>query len=213
MKTILFYCHDPMCSWCWGFAPVWQQLQLSLQPTDIEIRYLLGGLAADCNEPMPAAMQAMIRDTWRHIQQEIPGTRFNFDFWTKNRPRRSTYPACRAVIAARNQNDATAPDYDKKMLLAIQQAYYLYAENPSDDAVLVTLAERLALNRERFTADLNSPATQAVLDAEIQCCHSLGASGFPSLILQIGEDTFPLEINYTQGDKILSQIERLRNSG
>ncbi|MEA1889503.1 MAG: hypothetical protein U9N50_06970 [Pseudomonadota bacterium] len=46
MKTELFYVHDPMCSWCWGFSGVAKQLFNSL-PEQITLHRLLGGLAAD----------------------------------------------------------------------------------------------------------------------------------------------------------------------
>jgi putative protein-disulfide isomerase len=54
-------------------------------------------------------------------------------------PRRSTYAACRAVIAARRQN----PGYEEKMILAIQQAYYLEARNPADSHTLIELASEI----------------------------------------------------------------------
>jgi len=99
----LNYIHDPMCSWCWAFRPVWTELQKQL-PESLQLRYLLGGLAPDSNIIMPADMQQMIQRHWQTIQKRVPATQFNFDFWTQCRPRRSTYPACRAVIAAKQQN-------------------------------------------------------------------------------------------------------------
>ena len=69
---VLYYVHDPMCSWCWGFRPVWQEVQQALNGK-IEIRYLLGGLAPDNLEPMSEDMQINIRSNWQRIQKEIPG--------------------------------------------------------------------------------------------------------------------------------------------
>ena len=46
MKAVLFYVHDPMCSWCWGFSEVKKQF-FSALPDEIKTRRLLGGLAAD----------------------------------------------------------------------------------------------------------------------------------------------------------------------
>ena len=127
----LYYVHDPMCSWCWGFRPVWLELKQTL-PEELQLLSLVGGLAADCDEPMPQALRDKLQATWRRIQQVIPGTGFNFDFWRDNTPRRSTYPACRAVIAARELADKA-----DQMTHAIQQAYYLQARNPSDQETLV----------------------------------------------------------------------------
>ena len=135
MASILHYVHDPMCSWCWGFKPTFDSLTKQL-PASVSINRVLGGLAPDSDEPMPAAMQHMLQQTWQQITIAIPGTRFNFDFWTLNQPRRSTYPACRAILAAKKQNI----DLELPMIEAIQRAYYLDAKNPSDTDILVSLA-------------------------------------------------------------------------
>ena len=110
----LYYAHDPMCSWCWGFRPVWEQLTHRL-PSNVRTQRLLGGLAPDNNQPMSEQTRERIQDTWRRIEQRIPGTEFNFDFWEKCQPRRSTYPACRAVIAAGRQGEKQ----EERMILAI----------------------------------------------------------------------------------------------
>jgi len=98
----LFYVHDPMCSWCWGYRPTWQVLQQALKqrfPT-LTINYLVGGLATDSNDPMPRDMQQLLKQTWQKIADQLDTT-FNFDFWDLCQPRRSTYPACRASLVAR----------------------------------------------------------------------------------------------------------------
>ena len=127
---MLYYFHDPMCSWCWGFRPAWLQV-IDAVSERVEIRYVLGGLAPDTDKPMPPSMQAHLQQTWRRIQQDIPGTQFNFDFWTRCSPSRSTYPACRAIIATRMQalvskvhgaadTPARAEAYGKLMALCVE---------------------------------------------------------------------------------------------
>jgi putative protein-disulfide isomerase len=180
MKTTLIYVHDPMCSWCWGFSDVYQQL-LELLPEGIEVRRLLGGLALDSDEPMPESMQAMLQQTWHHIEEMIPGKRFNFDFWTQCLPRRSTYPACRAVIAAREQGE----QYDPIMTAAIQQAYYLRAMNPSDIETLVTLAEELHLDTQKFAQDLESKWLEQEFERQLEFTRRSPTSGFPSLAIDL----------------------------
>ena len=91
MSKTLIYVHDPMCSWCYGFAPALAALRAGLPP-DLGYRRLLGGLAPDCAEAMPEAMRLQLQETWRRIEGRIPGIRFNYDFWTRCTPRRSTYP-------------------------------------------------------------------------------------------------------------------------
>ncbi|MFW2372552.1 MAG: DsbA family protein [Gammaproteobacteria bacterium] len=200
-KATLYYIHDPMCSWCWGFRPVWQQV-LEKLPKQIKVQYVLGGLAPDSDAAMPQDMQLSIAATWQMIQKEIPGTQFNFDFWNHCLPRRSTYPACRAVIAATKQNPAA----ETEMLLAIQQAYYLRAENPSDYPTLIDLAEPIGLDKEQFASDILSDEVEQILQQNIKLAHSMYVYSFPSLILERNGQQEAIKIDYNDADKILQQI-------
>ncbi|RVU84175.1 DsbA family protein [Leucothrix sargassi] len=202
-QTILYYVHDPMCSWCWGFAPTWERIQHKL-PGHIQVKYVLGGLAPDSTAPMPKEMQTALKSTWKAIQQRIPNTEFNYNFWKDCHPRRSTFPSCRAVIAARSQN----PDKEKPMIRAIQEAYYLNAKNPSDDSTLIELAAGLGLNEEYFAKDLNSPHTNKALKAEMRLSAEIGAQGFPSLILQSPAGYQTLQLDYNNASAVLKQLGR-----
>lgn len=201
-NATLYYVHDPMCSWCWGFNPTLQQLKQNL-PESVEFKYLLGGLAADSVEPMPVAMQTFLQQTWRNIEQEIPGTVFNFDFWTQCQPRRSTYPACRALIAARNQS----VEKSLAMIESIQLAYYTKALNPSDDLTLIGLADKLELDLDQFRSDLNSEQTQSELQQQIQFSRHLGVESFPSLVLQKNESLQGVSLDYLNATVMLEEIE------
>lgn len=192
MKATLYYVHDPMCSWCWAFRPVWTDIQAAL-PSDLSVTFILGGLAPDSDAPMPIDMQQFLQQTWKKIQTVVPGTQFNFDFWTVAQPRRSTYPACRAVIAAKKQNS----ELESQMIDAIQRAYYLDAKNPSDSETLTALANNLGLDSAQFSVDLNADETQQELDRQIQFHQQLRSQGFPSLILSDGTKHHYVPTNYT----------------
>ena len=203
-KPVLYYVHDPMCSWCWGFRNTWLKVIEQLSD-DIQIRYVLGGLAPDTDDPMPEDMQNNIRETWQRIQQEIPGTEFNYEFWSKCRPRRSTYPACRAIIAA-NKQDVSAGN---TMLLAIQQAYYLNAQNPSDEETLINLARKIGLNEQLFEEQLTSTDTHKQLLTEFDLRRQLKVNSFPSLVLEIDHNSTLLDLDYNHAEIILEQINQL----
>ncbi|MDJ0739805.1 MAG: DsbA family protein [Gammaproteobacteria bacterium] len=200
----LIYVHDPMCSWCWGFRPAFDALCAALDGR-VAVTRLLGGLAADSDAAMPDAMQKHLQQTWRRIQQRIPGTRFNFDFWRDCRPRRSTWPACRAVIAARTLDPGAEP----AMIDAIQRAYYLDARNPSDSATLIALAASLGLDDAAFAARLDDAATHATLAAEIAAARQMGVDSFPSLRLQTAGGTWPVTVDYTDSAPMHATVETL----
>ena len=204
MQTILYYVHDPMCSWCWGFSRVLNEVLESL-PKDIVVHRLLGGLAPDSDVAMPEPMQQQIKSNWSRIEDSISGVKFNFDFWIKTVPRRSTYPACRAVIAARQQGQ----QYDELMTKEIQKAYYQDALNPSDNSTLIKLAENLNLSLEQFKKYLLSEETREKLFEEIHFSRELFADSFPNLVLQVGDEHFSIPLDYNNSKTMLDKIRQL----
>jgi len=201
MARVIYYVYDPMCSWCWAFNKTWEAVQTGL-PADIEVRYVLGGLAPDSDAPMPADLQKGISMIWHDIEQRVPGTQFNHAFWTSCKPRRSTYPASRAIIAAKGLE----PNSEKSMLLAIQQAYYLNAKNPSNTDVLIECAVSIGLNEASFTEALNSASVEQQLLADIRFARSVGANSFPSLVLEQGGEYGLLNLDYNNAQVILNQL-------
>lgn len=201
MNKQLIYVHDPMCSWCFGFSKVYQQLTERL-PENVALIRLLGGLAPDTDEIMPESTRQMVRQNWRRIEEHIPGVEFNYDFWTKCQPRRATYPACRAVIAAREQGD----EYDISMTRQIQLAYYRQARNPADNETLIELAGEIGMDQERFSAHLDSDQTQQQLLDEIAHSRAIGVSGFPGLVLQSDDGLQIVIVSYTDVDAVLEQL-------
>jgi putative protein-disulfide isomerase len=154
---------------------------------------------------MPTDMQVKLKSIWQKIQQTVPGTPFNFEFWEKCAPRRSTYAACRAVIAARRQN----PAFEENMILAIQQAYYLQARNPADRSTLIELAHEIGLDRALFSVDLESPAVQEALLNEIEMTRKLDVKGFPTLLLEKAGVFTPIQHDYKEVKAVLHQVKRL----
>ena len=204
MSTILYYVHDPMCSWCYGFAPTLNQL-LERIPEQIRVERLLGGLAADSDLPMAVEIRDGLQQAWRRIEERIPGIRFNFDFWARCEPRRSTYRACRAVIAARDQDRA----FDRTMTAAVQRAYYREARNPSDRGTLIALAVEIGVEPLCFAAALDAPQTQDRLDLEIAHARSIGVDSFPSLVLDDDGSRWRIPVDYTDADTMLKTIEQV----
>ncbi|MBL1142088.1 MAG: DsbA family protein [Proteobacteria bacterium] len=199
----LYYAYDPMCSWCYAFRPVFETLIAGL-PNQLEIILLLGGLAADNDEPMQDEMCTYVLANWRRIEEQVPETKFNYDFWKDCKPRRSTYPACRAVVAARKQGE----EYDLEMIWAIQQAYYLQARNPSDVSTLCELAVEIGLDKDKFTEDIQSNETDKALKLEIKQTRQLGLNRFPGLLLDVENQQLRIETDYLNIDTMLEKINR-----
>ncbi len=159
-------------------------------------------MAPDSDEPMSNELKATIPSYWRRIQEHIPGTEFNYDFWEACEPRRSTYPACRAVLTAK----AMDPGKEKAMILGIQQAYYLQAKNPSDESTLIDVAESIGLNKTTFAEQLNSQATNQAFAEQLQLTFDIDARSFPSLILRRGKQVYRIPHDYNSVEANVSAI-------
>jgi len=197
----LYYMHDPMCSWCYGFKPILESLHNNLDHL-MDIKYILGGLAKDTDQSMPESMQDQIKLNWKRIESEIPNTEFNYDFWDKCVARRSTYPSCRAVIATSKQHS----NLEKDMINLIQHAYYLDAMNPSDYDVLYTLSKKLQLDHNQFINDIHSEDVNNELMSQIQFSRDIGADSFPSLYLYTEKKYHPIVLDYNNINTILKHI-------
>jgi len=201
-RPVLYYIHDPMCSWCWAMAPVLNEFIRNI-PKEIEFHKLLGGLAPDTDEPMSEDLREMVQSSWRRILQHVPDTELNFAFWTDCVPRRSTYAACRAVIAARMQGAG----YEEAMNTAIQRAYYTQARNPSDEETLVELAEEVGLDVAAFRDALRSEDVNRELEEEIRQAREMDVDSFPALVYRDRNGIRPIPVDYTNAEPMLRAID------
>jgi len=93
------YFADPMCSWCYGFAPVIWALAERFEGR-MDVQLVMGGLRAGNTAPMREEDRAYIRDAWARVHA-ASGQPFDFSFHEREAFVYDTEPACRAVVAVR----------------------------------------------------------------------------------------------------------------
>ena len=172
----------------------------------------MGGLAPDSDEPMDTETKTYIQSAWRSVADRT-GAKFNHQFWDVCQPRRSTYPACRAVITAGLQLTGSRERYYE----AIQRAYFLDARNPSDYETLIALAKEIGLDPVQFQEDLSSSVVQQTFREELNQVRTLGVSGFPTVIWHQPDkaDGNRLEVlspGYTDADTLRERWRVLTNN-
>jgi putative protein-disulfide isomerase len=190
-----------MCSWCYAFKPTLDELKKNLN-SNIKIQHVVGGLAKHSDEIMHKEVQEKIETIWYEIEKVV-GTKFNHDFWKECIPKRSTYIACQATILARYENK------EDEMIEAIQEAYYLNAQNPSDASTLINLAKQLGMNERKFEEDLKSQKIEDDLQNELNFRRSLNVKTFPSLVLKYKKELYPINITYNDYKSMLDQINNM----
>jgi putative protein-disulfide isomerase len=119
MQKELIFVLDPMCSWCWGFAPVIEELRTTLNG-EYTFSLVLGGLRTKGEMPWDESSQAYLQEHWKQVSQRT-GQAFSDTLFEKEFFDYDTYPACKAVITVRELfGMQSAFDY----LHTIQEAFY-----------------------------------------------------------------------------------------
>jgi putative protein-disulfide isomerase len=199
----LIYFADPMCSWCWGFAPVIAQAQARYGES-LPTRLILGGLRPGTTTPMSRAQREDLAVHWAHVN-EASGQAFNAEaFLDRDGFVYDTDPACRAVVCARRQDASLALPY----LHAAQRAFYAEGRDVTDAEVLTALAADLDLDGAQFANDLADESVGQETWGDYATSQNAGVRGFPTLIIGPNADgTYaPISRGYNAPDAVLGAI-------
>ncbi len=179
MQTRLLYVMDPMCSWCWGFAPVFQSLAEQAQAQGVELHLIAGGLRTGSGAALDTTTRNYILEHWQAVAQAT-GQPFKFDGALPDGFVYDTEPACRALVTARSLDPQSA----WPLVKLIQQAFYAEGRDVTQASVLVELAEKVGLPRIVFAEAFDSAEQHAATAADFTWVQDLGIAGFPTLLAE-----------------------------
>ncbi|MEK8082344.1 DsbA family protein [Pseudomonas sp. XK-1] len=178
MHARLLYVMDPMCSWCWGFAPVLESLAEQAAAAGVGLQLVLGGLRRD-GVAIDAAARVRYLGYWQAVNAST-GQLFNFEAGLPEGLVYDTEPACRALVTARS----LAPDMVWPLAQLIQRAFYTEGVDVTRASVLVELAERAGVPRIVFAEAFDSAAQRDATAADVSWVQDLGIAGFPTLLAE-----------------------------
>jgi putative protein-disulfide isomerase len=185
MNAVLHYLYDPLCGWCYGAEPlVWSASKVD----GLKLEMHAGGLW-----PQPTRLPEPTR---RYIQQAdarvgqmsgqpygeayLNGLLFDPELVLESRP----------VIAAVLAAQALDPDKALPMLRAIQHAHYERGRHVVRETTLAEIAGEIGLDVAAFAeASKVVPVDEHIAESQA-LMSNVGAQGFPTFVLQIGNDWF-----------------------
>jgi putative protein-disulfide isomerase len=185
----LRYFGDPMCSWCWGFRPVLEQVDREYP--ELRRVTIMGGLRGETDQPMSDELATLVQGAWRRIE-DATGAPFNHELWRRHRPLATTLPACRAVLAARLMD----AEREWPFMVAMFRAYFTEALDPTQRDTFLRVAEQQGFPREAFEAKLESPEVEQALQRDLRTTRQFGITGFPSVVLTLGKDHYLISPGY-----------------
>ena len=199
----LIYVADPMCSWCYGFAPVISALGERFAAR-LPLRLMMGGLRAGNTEVMRAADKDYVRQAWTQVGAAT-GQPFDMSFFERESFTYDTEPACRAVVTVRRLQPTSALAF----MAHIQQAFYAENRDMTSANEISRVAEEAGLARQAFAATFSAAATRNETFRDFLTAQELGSRGFPTLIAGSRAKGYALVTNgYRPLEDLLEPLER-----
>ncbi len=178
---ILWYFADPMCSWCWGFAPVIQALKQDYADR-IRISLNLGGLRPGTTGPLGEKARGEILHHWHQVHDRT-GQPFKFEGALPETFVYDTEPASRAVLAF----GALDADRTLAYFAAVQSAFYADGRDVTQFSVLSDIARGFELDADAFETAFSSGETRSRTQAHFARARRAGVRGFPTTVWQHGD--------------------------
>jgi predicted DsbA family dithiol-disulfide isomerase len=150
----LSYYTDPACPWSWAAEPALRRLQMEFGE-DVRITYVMAGMARELNEPLHVLDETLEAAAWS-------GMPVDPRIW-RDRPPKSTYPACQGVKAAAEQG------FEGAYLRVLREAILCRRRAMDNADALVDAARTVeGLDVARFEIDLRSHAIVEAFGADLE---------------------------------------------
>lgn len=204
------YFTDPMCSWCYGFAPEITRLQQSYADR-IPVQMILGGLRPDETRPMPESMAQEIAHHWEAVHG-ASGQPFDATFFEKHPGFvYNTTPASLAVVAAGRLSPARPLEFQS----TLQRLFYAKSEDPTQPETFEKAASEMGIDPAELRAKYDDPETEEILRGNFNMSRAFGIAGFPTLVLrehEDGQDKYILLCRgYMKFEDIRQRVEQILN--
>jgi putative protein-disulfide isomerase len=200
---ILWYFADPMCSWCWGFSPVIEQVRELYRPR-LKISLVLGGLRPNTTAPLTPDERAQILHHWQQVHERT-GQGFQFENAMPPGFIYNTEPACRAIACMAD----ISPSLIFPMLNRLQRAFYMLGNDITRTDVLTELAVELGVRAEDFLVSFVTGAARHRTQKHFNMTRESGIMGFPSLLLQSGNNVLPVAYGWQPLEQVKAAIDAL----
>jgi putative protein-disulfide isomerase len=208
MTLEALYFANPMCSWCWGFAPSLAAARDAFGP-ELRVTLALGSLGDRGGRPMRPEEKRFVREHWEHVV-ERSGQPFDFAFFDREGFVYDTEPACRAVVTARR----LMPRMALPFMARVQQAFYAESRDMTAAGELSQVAEEAGFDRARFGEVFNAGETKNETFRDFMTAQALGIHGFPTLIAGSEERGYALVTNgFRHLEELAEPLERWLAAG
>ena len=208
-RPILIYVADPLCGWCYGFAPVVEKLKMAYAQ-QLDWQYLVGGMAVGEHAKPMLEVAAHIRASLQPITERT-GAVFSKAFYEKLLSETEAWYdsilPCAAMVYFKNH--WKRPVWTD-VLAVYHQGIFVDGLAPSSDALLERAAHVAGVPYDGLWEAILAEENQAHLRAEFDASKALNVTAFPGLVLKQTDGTlYPVIEGYASFDRVSALLDRL----
>ncbi len=189
-----------MCSWCWGFSPVIQQLKAAY-PTH-NIRLVLTPFRIDTTQAMDEALRNYVLGQWKNVNQTTAQP-FDFRFAMPVEFIYNTRLVCHSIKAFSKQ----LPKQELEYLRALQHAFYAENKDLTNKGVLIDIANNFSVDANLFADDFSSNRIAVELEQDFSLCQLLAVQSYPTLMTEEDGRYAMLVNGYMPYQEVVARIE------
>ena len=202
----LIYVYDALCGWCYGFSAVMQRFYHEHTAT-LDFTVLSGGMMTGDRARPIAASRVYISEAYKVVEAQT-GVEFG-QAYLDNILSSDTYisdsekPGMAMTLFKTAQTGR-----DVEFAGTLQQALYRDGIDLNVDANYGPLVEHYGLNPDEFVRHIaDAPIREQTL-AEFALVAQFGINGFPSVIVENGENLYLVARGYVTYDTLAGNVNR-----
>ena len=210
MQSVIYYCYDAYCGWCYGFSPIIKKIAEEYKD-QLSFEVLSVGMIPSENPRPIGTMAGYISEGYKRVE-EMTGIKFGEDYlWHIHNPDKSDWflHSEKAAIALSIFKEVYS---EQQVAFAADLQYSLYFEGRdlTDDESYRHLLEKYSINADDFYNKLKSEEYKEKALYEFSLCKQLQVTGFPAVLLQSNETKFYLVARgYTAYENVKTRIDNI----
>lgn len=205
-KPVLYYVYDPLCGWCYGFSPVITRIHENWKDK-IDIEVISGGMILEGRVGPVSEVAPYIKTAYKRVEEATGvtfGEAYLADLLGEGKTIMNSWYLCVAMTAFKSFDTKNQVAFAS----ALQKAVYFDGMPPEDTASIVQLASTFGIDKSAYETAFQSEEIKYATKQEFQFAEDLSATGFPTLVIKVGEEYFLMARGYVSYEVLSERIEK-----
>ena len=177
----LVYAFDPLCGWCFAFAPTTRALLERFETDQVEWEVMCGGLVTGERVAPISQMRGYLEQGMRAVEARTPvrfGKAFREEVLAKGTWVSQSEPACRAtLVAQKHEGGRAALGFGS----ALSRAFYEEGLLPDDPKTWEQVGDRVGLDGVALAKRAQTEEAKELTKAAFARARSQGVQSYPTL--------------------------------